>query len=399
MCCCGQLQLTEILVALCLDRSPVSILEEVLLSLVVDHLVVLVALVLCHPSNLDSSPLTGQRAVIARNVDVQLSGQVSTVRAVRLPVSSRSSSAAASHVPVVPRLEARSSSTSTAVVRTSTALALPETSSLTETTGILLVTASLLESVNLGVVQPVQNHVHIGSYPRDQSHQLRVVGPQLSAVLFHDKLWETTVQPLEPNHGYEVGMRHRDLVALGPRGVAFSVKIGAAEMLEVEVVQPLVEDHVLLIIGLLEVTMLQHTGRVELLVVSAVDEVLDGLPGCGVCKSASQETKREKPGESSSESVERGLHLWGSPPQLRSLGLSYEAIVGLSTVPGGTRENKVRKIIITAEEILTRVQPRGQRFSRLLGQQIPGSGEFAVLDRDDRLITHCWCKVVKLTKL
>ena len=197
--------------------------------------------------DLDVLPRAVRGVVVVGNVDPDLFTQELAARAVKLRSGAIAGTLLASTVSVV------------LVPAVAESLAVPD-------------------PIDLDILQLLQQVVHVGGDPRDQLHQLSV-STELRTILLLDKLRQPPVSLLEPDQRNQICVRERHRVASGRSSVATASSIGRSEMLVEVVVDPGVENEVILIWSPLEARVLQQAAAVELEVVRLVDHLLDVLEG------------------------------------------------------------------------------------------------------------------------
>ena len=92
-------------------------------------------------------------------------------------------------------------------------------------------------------------------------------------------------------------MGESEIVTIGASVEIADRHVGTDKMVTVEILQPSIIDVVVFILLPLEVHVLEEACRVELLVVSGVDPVLNVVPGGGFLQLSTHEGEREEGAE------------------------------------------------------------------------------------------------------
>ena len=153
---------------------------------------------------------------------------------------------------------------------------------------------TLSQPLDLVVAQLVQEGLHVAGNPGDQGDQLGIRTTEVCSVLIHNYLRKPPVNPLQPEHGDEIGMRARHCVAGRPGSEVICRDAGAREVLDEVVVNPLVENVVIFIRGPFYVIVLHEGGGCQLFIIGHIDCLFDALPAIGVKEFPGQKRVREE---------------------------------------------------------------------------------------------------------
>ena len=241
-------------------------------------------------------------SVCTISLNTSLVRPVAIVTSPTAPPSSHGTTGAKASSPAVSRVAASSvaaTSTTPSVISTSSISSASSPSVIPATAAssskiTSVATAPLLEPVDLAVIKVVEEGVHVPGNARDQGNELGISLTEIGGVLLEDNPGEPAVNLLEPEHGDEVGMRASHLIAVITSVELVSRNTGTSKMLSKMVVDPLEEDVVVLILGPLNVVILQKGRSRQLLIIGHIDGFLNTRPTACLGELPGQKGVREE---------------------------------------------------------------------------------------------------------